>query len=272
MKTHEILGIKKSQIISPYTILGEIDNYGAKKIILPSGSKNFDDILGGGFSLRKNYVIFGSNNTGKTQLCHQLCVQAYKYFQKLKIENLEGSIFYFDTENTFRPERIKELSNLSDNDDDGVLKTIYVSKIMGNSAFIFALNGFEDMILKNRVSILLIDSINNHFNADLGNKKIPFNKTRKVFLEILTKINNLSRKYNIIVILTAQVAANFSKNQIIREIPVGNQFLNHYFSEYVYLSNVGRDNKIAQLVNSSTFQEKRFSYKISSNGIQDLHI
>ena len=269
MKTHEILGIKKSQIITPYAILDETYNQIPKNIILPSGSKNFDYILGGGFSLRKNYLIFGSNKTGKTQLCHQLCVQAYKYFKKFKIENPGGSIFYFDTENTFRPGRIKELSNSSDNDDNGVLKTIYVSKIMSNSAFIFALNGFEDMILKNRVSILLIDSINNHFNADLGNKKIPFNKTRKVFLEILTKINNLSRKYNIIVIVTAQVATNFSKNHIIREIPVGNQFLNHFFSEYVYLSKVSRDNNIAQLVNSSTFQEKRFSYKITSSGIQD---
>jgi len=268
MKTHEILGIKKSQIVTPYAKLGERDNHGAKKIILPSGSKNFDHILGGGFSLGKIYLIFGSNKTGKTQLCHQLCVQAYEYFKKFNIENPKGSIFYFDTENTFRPERIKELSNSND-EDNRVLKTIYVSKIMSNSALILALNGFEEMIKKNQVSILLIDSINNHFNADLGNKRIPFNKTRKVFLEILTKVNNLSRKYNLIVILTAQVAAKFSKSQIIRETPVGNQFLNHFFSEYVYLSKVGRDNNIAILVNSSTFQEKRFSYKISSNGIKN---
>ena len=50
---------------------------------------------------------FGEFRTGKTQLSHTLCVTA-----QLPKENGggHGKVIYIDTENTFRPERIKEIA------------------------------------------------------------------------------------------------------------------------------------------------------------------
>jgi RecA/RadA recombinase len=86
-----------------------------------TGSRNFDKILNGGFLSRHMYLVFGANKTGKTQICHQMCIQAFK-------QNF-GTIF-IDTENTFRPERIRELAISQSLDSNSVLKKILVSKIM----------------------------------------------------------------------------------------------------------------------------------------------
>jgi hypothetical protein len=120
--------------------------------------------------------------------------------------------------------------------------------------------------------LLIIDSINNHFRSDLGNKDISFNNSRNIFLNILNKINELTKTYNLITIVTSQITPNFSKKGNIREIPVGNQFLNHFFSEYIYLSKKDNETNHVQSVNSLYLSEKRLLYKITSSGIQDYKI
>ena len=272
MCLHEILEIKKSQIINPSQIISISQDQQKNRIILPLGSRNFDDVIGGGFCSKKKYLIFGSNKTGKTQICHQLCVQAYKHLNKiLGIDNIKY-IFYFDTENTFRPERIRELLTPSEFEIHSVLESVLVSKIMSNSAFLLALKDFENAIMKNRGGILIIDTINNHFRSDLGNRSISFYKAKDAFFKIVKKIDELTYKYNLITIVTSQVASNFSEKATIRELPVGNQFLNHFFSEYIYLSKKNREMNYVQLVNSLNLSERKLLYKITSKGIQDYMI
>ncbi|MFX0080257.1 MAG: hypothetical protein ACFE94_00740 [Candidatus Hodarchaeota archaeon] len=272
MSLHEILEIKKTQIITPNQIISISEDQQKDRFILPLGSRNFDDVIGGGFYSKKKYLIFGSNKTGKTQLCHQLCVQTYKHLNKILSSKNIKYIFYFDTENTFRPERIRELLTPSEFEFQHVLESVIVSKIMSNSAFLLALADLENAIIKNRGGILIIDTINNHFRADLGDKNISFNKAKDIFLKILKKVDELTYKFNLITIATSQVASSFSEKANIREIPVGNQFLNHFFSEYVYLSKKGKEKNYVQLVNSLNLTEKKLLYKITPKGIQDYKI
>ena len=143
---------------------------------------------------------------------------------------------------------------------------------MSNTALFLALKSFEESVNANKGGILIIDTINNYFRSDLSNNNISFIKVREIFLNILKIINALTTTYNLITIATAQVTSNFSKTAIIQEIPVGNQFLNHFFSEYVYLSeNKGNEYNV-QLVNSLRLPEKRMLYKISAEGIQDFRV
>jgi len=272
MSIHEILEIKKHQIID----LNEIDslskNSKKNQIILPLDQRNFDDVLEGGFYSGRKYVIFGPNNTGKTQLCHQLCVQAYKHLHEIFNSNNIKFIYYFDTENTFRPERIEELLAPTKFEINRVLKNILISKIMSNSALLLALKDFEKNIVKGIGGILIIDSINNHFGSDLSNKNMAFKTVKDRFISILKIIDDLTKKYSLITILTSQVVSNFSKEAIIRELPVGLQFLNHFFSEYVYLSKEKNERNYVQLVNSLYHPEKKVLFNISSMGIQDYKI
>ena len=271
MDIHEILEIKKHQIKDPNEI-HVLRNQKKHQIILPLDQRNFDDVLEGGFHSGKKYVIFGANKTGKTQLCHQLCVQAYKHLNEIfNLENIKF-IYYFDTENTFRPERIEELLSTTEFEIESVLKSILISKILSSSALLLALKDFEKFIVKDVGGIFIIDTINNHFRADLGNKNIVFQRVKDRFLSILKLVDEFTNKYNLITIITSQIASNFSKEAIIRELPVGYQFINHFFSEYIYLSKKNIGQNYIHLVNSLNHPEKKVLYRITPNGIQDYKI
>ncbi|MFX1601145.1 MAG: hypothetical protein ACFFB6_11160 [Promethearchaeota archaeon] len=275
MSINEILEINNLQIIKKQKIIKDSIVLKNSQYVLPTGARNFDETLGGGFQQRKKYLIFGANKTGKTQLCHQLCVQAYIHFSKyIKKYEKESSnfIFYFDTENTFRPERLKEIINNNDAEYNDLLKNIIVSKIMSNSAMLLSLKELENLIKANSINILIIDTINNHYNSELANKDISPIKAKTTFLKILDEINKLTCEYNLITITTAQVISNIISETSIRVVPVGNHLLNQYFSEYLYLEYKEQDQRYVHLVNSINLPEKRMLYKITSSGIQDYKI
>ncbi len=74
-----------------------------KRVVsISTGSKNFDDILGGGIQTMSISEVFGEFRCGKTQLAHTLCVIAQL---PRAMGGAEGKAAYIDTEGTFRPER-----------------------------------------------------------------------------------------------------------------------------------------------------------------------
>jgi DNA repair protein RAD51 len=70
---------------------------------LSTGSASLDQLLGGGVETGSITEIFGEFRTGKTQLCHTLCVTCQLPIAK---GGGEGMAMYIDTEGTFRPERL----------------------------------------------------------------------------------------------------------------------------------------------------------------------
>ena len=75
---------------------------------LTTGSKELDGLLCGGMETGSITEIFGEFRTGKTQLCHTLCVTS-----QLPLEQggCEGKAMYIDTEGTFRPQRLLEIAD-----------------------------------------------------------------------------------------------------------------------------------------------------------------
>jgi DNA repair protein RAD51 len=72
-------------------------------ITLTTGSTALDELLRGGFETGSITELFGEFRTGKTQLCHQLCVTCQLPVDK---GGGEGKALYIDTEGTFRPQRL----------------------------------------------------------------------------------------------------------------------------------------------------------------------
>lgn len=76
-------------------------------IQLSTGSTQLDQLLGGGVETGSITELFGEYRTGKTQICHTLCVTCQMPVNK---GGGEGMAMYIDTENTFRPERLIEIA------------------------------------------------------------------------------------------------------------------------------------------------------------------
>ena len=261
LRDRNIMGeIFESNIIDKKKIISEIERTKHEKTFISTGSNNFNKAIGGGFFSGKVYVVFGANKTGKTQICHQLSVQAFENSFK---------VVYLDTENTFRPERVRELAESNKYNSEKTLKNIYVSKIMSNNALLLKLNELDSLIKSNNVKLLIIDTINNFFRIERSDKLTSFLKAQTTYFKILEKINNLTQRFQLITILTAQVAPNFNEKAVVKEFPVGIQYLNHFFSEVLYLSSKEKNMIYIHLVNSQFLPEKKVIYTITKRGIED---
>ena len=69
--------------------------------------------------------VFGEFRTGKTQLSHTLCVTT-----QLPGEGgfTGGKIIYIDTENTFRPDRLRPVADRYNLDQEAVLDNVLVAR------------------------------------------------------------------------------------------------------------------------------------------------
>lgn len=76
-------------------------------ITLTTGSKELDKLLEGGIETGSLTEVFGEFRTGKTQLCHTLCVACQL---PLDAGGGEGKAMYIDTEGTFRPQRLTAIA------------------------------------------------------------------------------------------------------------------------------------------------------------------
>ena len=239
---------------------------------LNSGSNNIDSILDGGFFPGKIYLIFGEFNTGKTQLCHQLATNIF--FKEISsISNSIPSLtLYLDTENTFRPERIKQLASSLNEDSESVLNSIDRTQIIGSTALTVVFDKIEDLIQENKYKLLVIDSITNHFRTDLNKEGINASMLKNNFIKILGKINEITKRYNLITILTSQITPAFYKESLIPVKPVALDLFVHFFSEFIYLSNLEENQRLLHVINSEILPERKCLFIINQEGIRDYKL
>ena len=76
-------------------------------MFVSTGSKELDKLLQGGIETGSITELFGEFRTGKTQLCHTLCVTCQ---MPLEAGGAEGKALYIDTEGTFRPKRLRSIA------------------------------------------------------------------------------------------------------------------------------------------------------------------
>lgn len=92
---------------------------------LTTGSKELDNLFGGGIETQAITELFGKFGSGKTQIAHQLAVNVQLPVEK---GGLGGGAVYIDTENTFRPERIQQMAKAIKLNPDEVLGNIQVAR------------------------------------------------------------------------------------------------------------------------------------------------
>ena len=96
---------------------------------ISTGTNSLDTLFDGGIETQAVTEVYGEFGSGKTQLCHTLCVNV----QKPKEEGgLDGGVLYIDTEGTFRPERIVSIAKAKGIEPEKALDRIIVAKAYNN--------------------------------------------------------------------------------------------------------------------------------------------
>ena len=232
---------------------------------ISSGSNSFDDLLGGGLETKAVTEVYGEFGTGKTQLCHTLCVMVQ---QDTLAGGLDAKALYIDTENTFRPERIVSISATRGIDPRKSLENIIVAKAFNSAHQELIIQEAGSVIEDNHVKLILVDSAVAHYRAEfLGRATLSERQQRlNKFMHILVRI---AETYDLAVLVTNQIQASPDAYFGDAVRPTGGNVVAHTSTYRIYLKRSGK-NRIARMVDSPYHAEREIVFTLTERGISDV--
>ena len=233
---------------------------------ITSGSKSFDELLGGkGFESQGITELFGEFGSGKTQIVHQLCVNVQ---QPKDDGGLEGHVFYIDTENTFRPDRITQMAEAMDLNGEDVLKNIHVARAYNSSHQMLLIEKVMELSKEVSARLLIVDSLTAHFRAEYVGRGALADRQQKLnkHMHDLLRWSDL---HNGIVCVTNQVAAKPDAFFGDPTRPIGGHIVGHTATFRIYLRKSKGGKRIARLIDSPHLPEGEAVFTVSGKGIRD---
>jgi len=234
---------------------------------LTTGSKAIDKIVDGGLETQTITEFYGEYGCGKSQICHQLCVNV-----QLPIEQggLNGGALYIDTENTFRLERIVQMSTHLGLNPEEVVKNIIYAEAYTSDHQMFLLENADEIIKANNIKLIIIDSLTAHFRSEYIGREMLASRQQRINKH-MHKLTSLARAFNAVAVVTNQVMAK--PDQFFGDAihPIGGNIVGHTSQTRIYLRRASHGPiRIARLVSSPYLPEGEEILKVTENGIEDV--
>ncbi|KAJ3208060.1 Meiotic recombination protein dmc1 [Clydaea vesicula] len=236
-------------------------------IKISTGSKEFDKLLGGGIQSSSITEAFGEFRTGKTQICHTLCVLA-----QLPSSMGGGKVAFIDTEGTFRPDRIRAIASRFGVDGETTLQNIAIARA-GNSEHQMDLINLiaAKMAEEQNYKLLIIDSVIALFRVDFSGRGELSERQQKLN-QMMSRLMKMAEEFNIAVVITNQMTADPGATMTFMadpKKPIGGHVLAHASTTRLYLKKGRAETRIAKLYDSPDVPEGEAVYQISEGGICD---
>jgi len=232
---------------------------------IPTGSKSFDALIGGGVETQAITECFGKFSSGKTQVGFQLAVNAQS---ALASNGAPAKVLFIDTESTFRPERIVQVAEAQGLDPQEVLKNILVAKAENSDHQLILVEKAGNVIEKENIKLIIVDSLTSHFRADYVGRGALGERQQKLNKHIHT-LQRYADKYNIAIYVTNQVMDNPGILFGDPTMPIGGHILAHAATYRLYLRKSKEEKRIARLVDSPNMPEGETVFKVTKGGVAD---
>ncbi len=234
---------------------------------ITTGSNDLNRLLGGGIetsAITEFYAEFGS---GKTQICFSTAINSMLPEDQGGIDN--PSVIYIDTEDTFRPERIKSICEARELDWKNILGKFNVIKPYNLADYILHINNLNEVITEYKPKVLVIDSIISYFRPEMsGRGKLA--ERQQLLNKVLHYIGRYTKTYELATIITNQVQDNpdivYGRKQF---KPVGGNILAH-FSTYRLSIQKSGEKRTATMQDSPNTAYDSAEFTISEKGIEDF--
>lgn len=234
---------------------------------LTSGSRAIDEILGGGLETQTITEIYGEYGSGKSQLCHQMCVNVQLPPER---GGLSGGALYVDTENTFRTERIFQMAQHLGLNPEDVVKNIVFAEAYTSDHQMFLLENADKVVKENNIRLIVVDSLTAHFRSEFLGREMLAERQQKLNKH-MHRLIRLARAFNAVAVVTNQVMAKpdvFFGDAV---HPVGGHIVAHTSHTRLYLRKSSRGpTRIARLVSSPYLPEGERVFKVTENGVEDV--
>ena len=243
-------------------VLSKRNNIG----FITTGSKAIDTLMGKGFETQAITELIGEFGSGKTQICHQLCVSV-----QLPVERggLGGRALFIDTEGTFRPERVVSVAQSLGLNPDEVLNNIIYARAYNSDHQLLLAEEANTIVPNNNVRLVIVDSVITHFRSEYPGRESLAPRQQKLNRHI-HQLLRMSDIYNVAVILTNQIQATpdvFFGNP---NKPAGGNILAHGSTYRIWLRKSKESRRIARIIDSPLHPESECVFTITTNGIIDV--
>jgi len=231
---------------------------------LSTGSENFNNLMGGGFETGAITECFGEFGSGKTQIGHLLAVNTLKIYP-------DASVVYIDTENTFRPERIKQLAVGIGFDPDEALNRIMVAKSFNSDHQMLLAEKVESLITEQgkKVKLVVVDSLTSHFRAEFIGRGTLAERQQKLnrHMHVLGK---LASTYNVCVYVTNQVMAKPDQFFGDPTTSIGGHIVAHASTFRIYLRKGKKGSRVAKLIDAPNLADGECCFEVQEGGLRDI--
>jgi DNA repair protein RadA len=266
-KAFDVIRAARSSISVSFIRADELLKMRASVLRLTTGSKAIDDILGGGLESQTITEFYGEYGSGKSQMCHQMCVNVQLPPEK---GGLGGGALYVDTENTFRTERIVQMSQHIGLNPEEVVKNVIYADAYTSDHQMFLLENADKVVKENNIRLIIVDSLTSHFRSEYLGREMLAERQQKLNKH-MHRLIRLARAFNAVAVVTNQVMAKpdvFFGDAV---YPVGGHIVAHTSHTRIYLRKSSRGpTRIARLVSSPYLPEGERVFKITENGVEDL--
>lgn len=232
---------------------------------ITTGSKAFDELLGGGIETQAITETHGAFGSSKSQIAHQLAVNVQLPKEK---GGLAGKAIFIDSENTFRAERIMEMAKGVGLDPKKSLENILVARAFNSDHQILLAEKAEEFMKKNNVRIIIVDSLTSAFRTDYTGRGTLANRQQKLNRHLHT-LQKLGDVYNAAIYVTNQV---MSRPDILfgdPTAPIGGHILGHTATFRIYLRKSKAEKRIAKLIDSPCLPDGETVFKVVTDGVRD---
>ncbi|MGC8812269.1 MAG: DNA repair and recombination protein RadA [Candidatus Aenigmatarchaeota archaeon] len=236
-----------------------------KALRITTGSKNLDNLLGGGIQTQAITETYGAFGSGKSQLGFQLSVNVQLPEDR---GGLKRGCLFIDTENTFSPQRILQIAKRLKLDPQEVLKNVYVARAFNAEHQMLLVEKANELIEEKNIGLITVDSLTSHFRADFIGRGELAERQQKLNKH-LHHLQKLADAYNLAVYVTNQVMARPDVLFGDPTAPVGGNVLAHMSTYRLYLRKGKEGTRIARLVDAPDLPEGECVFKITEDGLKD---
>jgi len=221
-----------------------------------------DELIGGGIEEGSVTEFYGEFGSGKSQILFTL--SAYVAGE------LKEDVVFVDCEDTFKPERIREILEWRGYPAEESMKRIHLLQPITVEELTAIFNQIPENI---KPKLLCIDGVTTLFRAEFIGRE-TLTERQGILRKFLHDLKQWARQNKVAVAITNQVygspdATPFTPLEY-KELAVGGHSLYHTVGDRIFLRKGKGGTRIAKLVDSSSHPPAERPFKITEKGIEPV--
>lgn len=213
--------------------------------------------------------MYGEFRSGKTQLCHTLCVTCQL---PLDQGGGEGKAMYIDAEGTFRPQRLLQIADRFGLNGADVLENVAYARAYNTDHQSRLLLEAASMMVETRFALMIVDSATALYRTDFSGRG-ELSARQMHLAKFLRSLQKLADEFGVAVVITNQVVAQVDGSAIFagpQIKPIGGNIMAHASTTRLALRKGRGEERICKVISSPCLAEAEARFQISAEGVTDV--